>query len=394
MQTVRSATFSGKRVLVRVDFNVPVDAAFKITDDARIRKSLPTLEHILANGGSVILMSHFGRPKKGPEDKYSLRHVQNHLAELLNRPVLFVQDCVGEAAEAVCSQLAPGDVVLLENTRFHPEEEKGDRAFAERLARLGDVYVNDAFGTAHRAHASTTIVADFFTKKYAGFLLASEVENAEKVLHHAEHPYVAIVGGAKVSDKILIIERLLDRVDTLLIGGGMAYTFLKAQGYEIGTSLCESDRLETALALLEKAQSKEVKLLLPIDSVVADRFAADATPSTHLNTALPANQMGLDIGPQSLKLFSEALHGSRTILWNGPVGVFEFEAFSNGTLRLAKAIADATAAGAYSLIGGGDSAAAVEQAGLADQMSYISTGGGALLEYLEGKVLPGVAALG
>jgi phosphoglycerate kinase len=351
------------------------------------------LEHILAGGGSVILMSHFGRPKKGPEDKYSLRHIQNHLAKLLNRSVLFVQDCIGEAAEAVCSQLAPGDVVLLENTRFHAEEEKGDRAFAEQLARLGDVYVNDAFGTAHRAHASTTIVADFFAEKYAGLLLASEVDNAEKVLHQAEHPYVAIIGGAKVSDKILIIERLLDRVDTLLIGGGMAYTFLKAQGYEIGTSLCETDRLETALALLEKAKAKGVRLMLPVDSVVADRFAADATPSIHSNTTLPADQMGLDIGPESLRLFSQALEGSKTILWNGPVGVFEFEAFSHGTLGLAQAIAEATTAGAYSLIGGGDSAAAVEQAGLANQMSYISTGGGALLEYLEGKTLPGIAAL-
>ncbi len=395
MNTVANHSFAGQRAIVRVDFNVPLNAEFKITDDNRIRAALPTINKILLDGGSVILMSHLGRPKEGPADKYSLRHLVAHLSELLGRPVKFVTDCIGEEAHAAATALQAGEVLLLENLRFHKAEEKGDPAFAQQLASLADIYVNDAFGTAHRAHASTTIIAHSFPadKKMFGFLMAAEVANAYKVAKNPARPFTAIVGGAKVSDKILIIEKLMDSVDALIIGGGMTYTFLKAQGKTIGQSLCEEDKIDIAKELMAKAEAKGVKLLLPTDSVVAEKFAADAAHQIISNDQLPEIGMGLDIGPASITLFREQLLQSKTILWNGPMGVFEMEAFANGTKAVAQAVADATANGAFSLIGGGDSAAAVNQFGFASQVSYVSTGGGALLEFFEGKVLPGVAAI-
>jgi len=393
MKTIQGNSFAGKNVIVRVDFNVPLDKNFVITDDRRMTAALPTINYLLENGAAVILMSHLGRPKTGPEDKYSLKHIHNHLASLLNRNVIFVKDCVGADATDICSNLQAGDVVLLENLRFYPEEEKGDIEFAKKLASLAHVYVNDAFGTAHRAHASTAVIAQFFTEKYAGFLMEAEVANGNKVLNEAEKPYVAIVGGAKVSDKILIIENLLDRVTHLIIGGGMAYTFLKAQGYEIGKSLCEDDKLEKAKEILKLGREKGVTIMLPIDSVVADAFSNEANFKVVDNDQIPADMMGLDIGPRSSRAFSAVLSTAKTILWNGPMGVFEMENFAKGTFTIANAVAEATKNGAYSLIGGGDSAAAIEQANLADQVSYVSTGGGALLEHLEGKILPGIAAL-
>lgn len=394
MKTVQDATWQGKRALVRVDYNVPLDADFRVTDDTRMRASLPTLRHILDGGGSLVLMSHLGRPKDGPADKYSLRHLVAPLSALLGVPVQFVADCVGAEAEAAAQALQPGQVLLLENLRFHKAEEKGDAAFAQQLAKLGDAYVNDAFGTAHRAHASTTIVAQYFQEKYAGFLLHSEVANAHLLLHNAKRPYVAIMGGAKVSDKILLIEQLLERVDTLIIGGGMTYTFLKAQGLAIGSSLCEEERIPLAKTLMEKAKARGVQLLLPTDSVVADKFAPDAATQVMPNTAIPDGWMGLDIGPDSAKAYAAAIAGAQTVLWNGPMGVFEMEAFAKGTFAVANALVTATQQGGYTIVGGGDSAAAIAKAGLSDQVSYVSTGGGALLEYLEGKVLPGVQALG
>jgi phosphoglycerate kinase len=394
MKTVQDAAWQGKRALVRVDYNVPLDADFRVTDDTRMRASLPTLRHILDGGGSLVLMSHLGRPKEGPADKYSLRHLVAPLSALLGLPVQFVADCVGAEAEAAAQALQPGQVLLLENLRFHKAEEKGDEGFAAQLAKLGDAYVNDAFGTAHRAHASTTIVAKFFRENYAGFLLHSEVANAELLLQGAKRPYVAIMGGAKVSDKILIIAQLLDRVDTLIIGGGMAYTFLKAQGLAIGSSLCEEDRIPLAQTLMEKAKARGVQLLLPTDAVVADKFAPDAATQVVPSTAIPDGWMGLDIGPESAKAFAAALNGAQTVLWNGPMGVFEMDAFAKGTFAIANALVTATQQGGYTIVGGGDSAAAIAKAGLSHQVSYVSTGGGALLEYLEGKVLPGVQALG
>lgn len=395
MNTVADHSFAGQRAIIRVDFNVPLNAEFKITDDNRMRAALPTINKILQDGGSVILMSHLGRPKEGPADKYSLRHLVAHLAELLGRPVQFANDCIGEEVEKAAKELKAGEVLLLENLRFHKAEEKGDPTFAQQLAALADVYVNDAFGTAHRAHASTTIIAHSFhaDKKMFGFLMAAEVGNAYKVAKNPARPFTAIVGGAKVSDKILIIEKLMDSVDALIIGGGMTYTFLKAQGKTIGQSLCEEDKLEIARELMSKAQAKGVKLLLPSDSIVAEKFAADAAHQTLPNDQLPEQGMGLDIGPASITMFREQLLQSKTILWNGPMGVFEMEAFATGTKSVAQAVADATANGAFSLIGGGDSAAAVNQFGFAAQVSYVSTGGGALLEFFEGKVLPGVAAI-
>jgi len=391
--TVRQAQLAGKTVLIRVDFNVPLDDQQRITDDRRMRASLPTLQYILDQGAALVIMTHLGRPKNGPEDKYSTRHLQDHLAELLGRSVIFVSDCLGDDAQYVCSHLQPGDVVLLENVRFHNDTGKDNAPVAERLSTLGQVYVNDAFGTAHRAHASTATIANYFKEKYAGLLMAAEVENAERVLNNIRRPYLAIVGGAKVSDKINVIENLLDRVDTLLIGGGMTYTFLKAQGLNIGKSLCEDDKLDLAKSLIEKAAAKGVKLLLPVDSVVADDFKADANTQVVGNDQIPDGWMGLDIGPRSIANAQAAIAEAQTILWNGPMGVFEMDAFNKGTFAVADAVAKATQAGAYSLVGGGDSAAAVEQAGLQDQISYVSTGGGALLEYLEGKVLPGIKAL-
>ena len=393
--------FSGQKALVRVDFNVPLDDKFNITDDTRMSATIPTIKKILSDGGSVILMSHFGRPKDGPADKYSLKHLVKHLHELLNADggntikVFFADDCIGEQANLTAGMLKPGEVLLLENLRFYKEEEMGDKAFAEKLSKLGDVYVNDAFGTAHRAHASTAVIAQFFAndKKMFGLLMESEVLSAEKVLHEAEKPFTAIIGGAKVSDKIMIIENLLQRATDIIIGGGMAYTFLKARGGNIGNSLCEDDRLQTALDILEKAKEKNVSIHLPEDSVIADKFAADANTEICPSDGIRAGWMGLDIGPKAIGIFSEVIRNSKTILWNGPMGVFEMEKFQNGTKSVALAVADATANGAFSLVGGGDSVAAVNQFKLADKVSYVSTGGGAMLEYFEGKVLPGIAAI-
>ena len=394
-------SFKGLKALVRVDFNVPLDAAFNITDDNRMSATIPTIKKILADGGSAILMSHFGRPKDGPTDKYSLKHLVKHLHELLNEDggnttkVFFADDCIGEQAHLTANMLQPGEVLLLENLRFYKEEEKGDEAFAEKLSKLGDVYVNDAFGTAHRAHASTAVIAKYFAadKKLFGLLMEGEVISAEKVLHQAEKPFTAIIGGAKVSDKILIIENLLERATDIIIGGGMAYTFLKARGGKIGGSLCEDDRLQTALDILEKAKQKNVSIHLPEDSVIADKFDAAANTDIRPSDAIPDGWMGLDIGPKAVGIFSEVINKSRTILWNGPMGVFEMEKFQNGTKSIALAVADATSTGAFSLVGGGDSVAAVNKFDLADKVSYVSTGGGAMLEYFEGKTLPGIAAI-
>jgi len=387
--------FAHTRALIRVDFNVPLDDRFEITDDTRIRAAIPTIKKILKDGGMVILMSHLGRPKDGPTNKYSLKHLVNHLNALLGTQTLFADDCIGAQALEMAKALKPGQVLLLENLRFYKEEEKGDKEFAKKLAALGDVYVNDAFGTAHRAHASTAVIADFFPadKKMFGLLMENEVKSAEKVLKNAEKPFTAIMGGAKVSDKILLIENLLEKADHIIIGGGMAYTFFKAQGGEIGNSLVEEDRLQTALELLEKAKAKKVAIHLPVDSVIADKFDANAQTKICKNGQTPAGWMGLDIGPEAIKAFREVILGSRTILWNGPMGVFEMEKFQQGTRAVAEAIAEATQRGAYSLIGGGDSVAAINQFGYADKVSYVSTGGGAMLEFFEGKELPGIAAI-
>jgi phosphoglycerate kinase len=393
MKTVKDINFNGKKALIRVDFNVPLDKSNKVTDDNRIRATIPTLRKILQDGGSCILMSHLGRPKEGPEEKYSLKHTIKTTERLLGCPVQFADDCIGEEARKMAASLKPGEVLLLENLRFYKEEEKGDPGFSEKLARLGDIYVNDAFGTAHRAHASTTIVARFVKDKCAGLVMAAELDNARKVMESAERPFTAIMGGAKISDKILIIERLLDKVDNLIIGGGMAYTFFKALGGNIGKSLVEEDKLPLAKELIQKAKSKGVELHLPIDSVVADKFDAQASTKISANNAIPDGWMGLDIGPQATEVFSKVIESSKTILWNGPMGVFEMDKFASGTKKIAEAVVRATGNGGFSLIGGGDSAAAVAQLGFNEQVSYVSTGGGALLEYFEGKVLPGVKAL-
>ena len=390
--------FKGHTALVRVDFNVPLDDAFNITDDTRMAATIPTIKKILADGGKAILMSHLGRPKDGPTDKYSLKHLVNHLHELLGgtTKVFFADDCIGSQAGLTASMLRGGEVLLLENLRFHKEEEKGDEAFAKKLSALGDVYVNDAFGTAHRAHASTAVIAKFYepANKMFGLLMEAEVKSADKVMHNNEKPFTAIIGGAKVSDKILIIENLLERATDIIIGGGMAYTFLKARGGNIGASLCEDDRLQTALDILEKAKQKNVSIHLPETSVIADKFAADANTKDCPSDQIPDGWMGLDIGPKAVGIFSEIINKSKTILWNGPMGVFEMEKFQNGTKAIALAVAEATSNGAFSLVGGGDSVAAVNKFNLADKVSYVSTGGGALLEYFEGKVLPGIEAIG
>lgn len=403
MQTIDSVNFNGKRALVRVDFNVPLDKkTYAVTDDTRIKAALPTINKILADGGAVVLMSHLGRPlKKLKEDgsvdyeKHSLKHIIPTLSSLLQKEVKFASDSADSNAFALSSSLKTGEVLLLENLRFYKEEEKGDASFAEKLAKHGDVYVNDAFGSAHRAHASTTIVANYFTRenKVFGYLMASEVANAQRVMKNAEKPFTAILGGAKVSDKILIIENLLNIADNIIIGGGMAYTFFKALGGNIGSSLCEEDRLEHAKNLLDKAAEKGVNILLPTDSVIADKFAADALTKVAESNAIAEGWMGLDISTKAVADFSKVILSSKTILWNGPMGVFEMEPFQKGTVAIAQAVADATANGAFSLVGGGDSVAAVNQFGLANQVSYVSTGGGALLEYFEGKELPGVKAL-
>lgn len=395
MNSIDTYNFQGKRALVRVDFNVPLDKeTLAVADDKRIRAALPTIQHILNAGGSVILLSHFGRPKEGPEEKFSLKHILTTVEKNIGTPVRFSPDCIGQDAIEQSAQLKSGEVLLLENVRFYTEETKGDLGFAEKLAALGDCYVNDAFGAAHRAHASTTQIAHFFPNdKMVGFLMKSELESARKVLNHAERPFTAIVGGAKVSDKVLIVENLLNIADHIIIGGGMSYTFYKAQGGHIGQSLCEDERLETCREILTKAKEKGVQIHLPIDSTIADRFAADAETKVSASNQIPDGWMGLDIGTEAVAAFREVLLASKTILWNGPMGVFEMEAFENGTKSVALAVAEATKKGAFSLIGGGDSAAAVQKFGMSDQVSYVSTGGGALLEYFEGKVLPGVQAI-
>jgi phosphoglycerate kinase len=397
MSKFSNFNFAGKKALIRVDFNVPLDkASFAITDDTRMKAAIPTIKKILNEGGSVILMSHLGRPKEGPEEKSSLKHLIQHLSTLLGgTTVLFANDCIGEQAYLTAGMLKPGEVLLLENLRFYKEEEKGDAAFAEKLGKLGDVYVNDAFGTAHRAHASTAVIAQFFApeNRMFGLLMEGEVAAAEKVLLKAEKPFTAIIGGAKVSDKILILENLLERATDIIIGGGMAYTFMKAMGGTIGNSLCEEDRLETAKAILEKAAAKGVNIHLPSDSVIANKFAADADTSVAPSNHIPDGWMGLDIGANACNQFTNVLLHSKTILWNGPMGVFEMEKFQHGTKTIAQAVADATGNGAFSLVGGGDSVAAVNDFGFADKVSYISTGGGAMLEFFEGKVLPGIAAV-
>jgi len=395
MTNLRDFNFKGKKALIRVDFNVPLDKEYNITDDTRITASIPTIKKILNDGGSVILMSHLGRPKEGPTEKYSLKHLLKRVSELVGTEVQFANDCIGPEAIQKAASLQPGQVLLLENLRFYKEEEKGDEAFAEKLSKLGDVYVNDAFGTAHRAHASTAVIAKFFSSqnKMFGLLMEGEVSSAEKVLHSSAKPFTAIIGGAKVSDKILIIENLLERATDIIIGGGMAYTFYKAMGGHVGKSLVEEDRVETAKDLLKKADTKGVCIHLPSDSIIADKFAEDAEVSSALSNTVPEGWMGLDIGQMACETFTKVIHNSKTILWNGPMGVFEMHKFQHGTKCVAQAIAEATQNGAFSLIGGGDSVSAINQFGFADKVSYVSTGGGAMLEYFEGKELPGIAAI-
>ena len=394
MKKIDTYNFRGKKVIVRVDFNVPLNSELKVTDNNRIKGALPTIRKIVEDGGSAVLMSHLGRPKDGPEDKFSLKHVIPELEKLTGRKVKFAPDCIGEETLKMKESMEPGEILLLENLRFYKEETKGDESFASKLADGCDVYVNDAFGTAHRAHASTTIIARFFpVEKLFGFLIDSELESMDRIMHSPEKPFTAIMGGAKVSDKIQIIENLLGRVDKLLIGGGMAYTFIKAQGGKIGNSLCEEDKLDLALDIIKKAKENKVKLLLPADSVNGDKFEDSADTKESRSDAIDDGWMGMDIGDEAIKEFANVIKESKTILWNGPMGVFEMEKFSRGTSEIAKAIADATQKGAYSLIGGGDSVAAINKNKLADKVSYVSTGGGAMLEYMEGKVLPGIAAI-
>ncbi len=393
MKTISDFNFQGKKALIRVDFNVPLNDNQEVTDETRINAAVPTLKKILEDGGSAILMSHLGRPKNGPENKFSLKHIIPNLSAKLGVDVKFADDCIGESAKEQAAALQDGEVLLLENVRFYKEETAGDEAFAEKLASLGDIYVNDAFGTAHRSHASTTIAAQFFTEKCCGFVMQQELDNAKKVLEKSKRPFTAIMGGAKISDKILIIEKLLDKVDHLIIGGGMSYTFFKAIGGQVGNSLVEEDKLPLAKELISKAKEKGVDLLLPKDSIIADDFNNEANRETADNYSIPNGWMGLDIGPEAREVFSSAIEKSKTVLWNGPMGVFEMSNFAEGTNEIAKAVVKATEAGGFSLIGGGDSAAAVNNLGYGDKVSYVSTGGGALLEYMEGKVLPGVAAL-
>lgn len=393
MKTIDDFNFSGKKALIRVDFNVPLDKDYNITDDTRLKAAIPTIQKILKDGGSAILMSHFGRPKNGPEEKYSLKHLVGYLKDALNGKIEFADDCIGEEAESKASSLKPGEVLLLENTRFHPEETKGDEEFSKKLAKLGDIYVNDAFGSAHRAHASTTIVAQYFDDKCCGYVMQAELDNAKKVLESPGRPFTAIMGGAKISDKIQIIEQLLEKVDHLIIGGGMSYTFFKAMGGKIGNSLVEEDKLDLANDLIKKAKDQGVELHLPIDSIIADAFDNNANIRVANNHAIPDGWMGLDIGPEAQEIFSHTITSSKTILWNGPMGVFEMSNFAEGTRSIAEAVVEATSEGGFSLIGGGDSAAAVNTLGFGDKVSYVSTGGGALLEYMEGKELPGVKAL-
>lgn len=396
LKTIDTINIANKKVFVRVDFNVPLDkTTFTVTDNTRIKAALPTIQKIIENNGVAILASHLGRPKSGYEDKYSLKHIVSEVEKLIGKPIHFATDSVGESVKNQIDQLKGGEVILLENLRFHPEEEKGDNAFAKQLADLADIYINDAFGTAHRAHASTAVMAQFFapTDKAFGYLMAAEVASAEKVINEAAKPFTAIIGGAKVSDKILIIENLLSKAQHILIGGGMAYTFFKANGGSIGNSLVEIDKLDLAKNLLQKAASLGVKIHLPIDSVCADKFANDAATKVTPSDAIPDGWMGLDIGEKAIEEFSAVIAASKTILWNGPMGVFEMSAFQNGTKAIAFAVAAATEKGAFSLIGGGDSVAAINQFSLAEKVSYVSTGGGAMLEFFEGKQLPGIDAI-
>lgn len=394
MNTIDAINFSGKKALIRVDFNVPLNENLQITDDTRIQAALPTIRKIIADGGSVILMSHLGRPKNGPEHQFSLQHLVAHLANELDTDILFADDCIGEQAKTQAADLKAGEILLLENLRFYKEETAGDKDFASKLATLGDIYVNDAFGTAHRAHASTAIIAEFFTgNKCFGYVMASEIENLEKVLNSGQKPVTAIMGGAKVSSKITIITRLLDKVDKLIIGGGMSYTFAKAMGGKVGASLVEEDKMDLALEIIASAKENNVELLLPVDSLNADSFSNDAATQLSDVNDIPDGWMGLDISDKTAELYSEAIKTSSTILWNGPMGVFEMEKFAKGTKAIADAIVSATEKGAFSLVGGGDSVAAVKKFGIEEKVSYVSTGGGAMLEYLEGKELPGIKAI-
>ena len=393
MKTLQDFNFKNKKAVIRVDFNVPLDENFHVTDTTRIEAAKPTIDKIIADGGSVILMSHLGRPK-GIEEKYSLQHIVKTASEILGTEVLFASDCVGEIAEKAAENLQPGQVLLLENLRFYAEEEAGDVGFAKKLASLGDIYVNDAFGTAHRAHASTTIIAQFFPEnKCFGALLAKEIESLNKVLKNSEKPVTAVLGGSKVSSKITVIENILDKIDHMIIGGGMTFTFVKALGGKIGDSICEDDKMGLALEILKIAKEKGVQIHIPVDVVAANAFSNDAQTQIVDVREIPDGWQGLDAGPKSLEAFQKVIMESKTILWNGPLGVFELPTFANGTISLGNFIAESTANGAFSLVGGGDSVAAVKQFGLEDKMSYVSTGGGAMLEMLEGRILPGVAAI-
>lgn len=393
MKTLNEFDFNNKKALIRVDFNVPLSDNFEVTDATRIEAAKPTIDKILADGGSVILMSHLGRPK-GKEDQFSLKHIVDKVSEILGRKVIFASDSVGTEATTAAKDLQGGEILLLENLRFHKEEEQGDTEFAKKLSTLGDIYVNDAFGTAHRAHASTTIIAQFFPEhKCFGMLLAQEIESLNKVLKNSEKPVTAILGGSKISSKITVIENILDKIDHLIIGGGMTFTFIKAQGGKIGNSICEDDKMELALEILQKAKDKGVMIHLPVDAVIADEFKNDANTKIVDVDEIPDGWQGLDAGPRSLEIFGRVINASKTILWNGPLGVFEMDRFAKGTIQIGKDIAKATKEGAFSLVGGGDSVAAVKQFGLEDSMSYVSTGGGAMLEMLEGKSLPGIDAI-
>ncbi len=394
MRTIDDLNLSGKKVLIRVDFNVPLNDKFEITDDTRIQAAIPTIQKVISSGGSPILMSHLGRPKDAYELKFSLKHIVPHLSKLVGKEVKFAEDCIGEKTLQIARSLQPAEVLLLENLRFHKEEKKGDEGFSGELARLADVYINDAFGTAHRAHASTTIVAKFFPEEKAfGYLIKKELTNMDKVLLNPEKPFTAIMGGAKVSDKILLIGNLLEKVDNLIIGGGMTYTFIKAQGGKTGNSIVEEDKLQLALDLIQKAKEKNVNIFIPTDNVVADKFDNDANTKITGTDTVPDGWMGLDIGPETITNLKQVIMASKTILWNGPMGVFEMSSFQTGTKSIAEAIAEATSEGAFSLIGGGDSVAAINKYKLKDKVSYVSTGGGAMLEYMEGKELPGIKAI-
>lgn len=394
MKTIKDSNFIGKKVLIRVDFNVPQDENLNVTDNTRIVAAKPTIDKILADGGAVILMTHLGRPKGQVNDKFSIKHIASEIEKVFGKPVKIASDCIGDEVEKIASNLNEGEILVLENLRFYSEEEKGDKVFAEKLSKLGDAYVNDAFGTAHRKHASTAVIADFFPEnKYFGLLMAKELEAIDKVLYNSERPVTAILGGSKVSSKITVIENILPKVDNLIIGGGMAFTFIKAQGGQIGNSIVEDDKLQLALEILQKADQQGVKVYLPVDTIIADAFSNDANTKEVSINEIPDGWQGLDVGHQSANIFNDVILSSKTILWNGPVGVFELPNFANGTKKLGDSIAEATKLGAFSLVGGGDSVAFVKQNGYVDKVSYVSTGGGAMLESLEGLELPGVAAI-